>query len=197
MMLAEMLGVAHVAPGDLFRNHQRQGTPLGLKSIEYMSHGLLVPDDITIAMVMERILPPLCEKGFLLDGFPRNPVQARALDEALAARGQELSLVFLMKVSEEELVSRLNGRLVCRQCEAPYHREAAPPGTLGRCDLCSGELYQREDDMPEAVRVRIQVYQEETEPLVQYYSKAGKLVDVDGRGSVDKVGQRLLAGLKR
>ncbi len=194
-MLAESLGVPHVASGDLFRYHQRQGTPLGLKAAEYMSQGLLVPDEITIAMVLERILPPLGQVGFLLDGFPRNLVQAQALDEALAGRGQALNRVVLIRVPQEELIKRLSGRLVCRQCQAPYHRDNASPKTPGKCDLCGGELYQRQDDTPEAVRVRIQVYQNETEPLVAFYSRSEKLVAVDGMGTVEEVGQRLLRSL--
>ena len=195
-MLAEDLGVAHIASGDLFRYHQRKGTPLGLKATEYMSHGLLVPDEITIAMVLEQVSPPVGPKMFLLDGFPRNLVQAWALDEALADRGQEVDRAVLMRVPREELVRRLGGRLVCRQCQAPYHKETSPPATPGVCDLCGGELHQRQDDTPEAVRVRIQVYQDETEPLIEYYRQAGKLVEVDGEGTVGEVGQRLLVSLQ-
>ena len=195
-MLAENLGVPHIASGDLFRYHQREGTPLGLKAMEYMSQGLLVPDEITITMVLEQILPPPGQKGFLLDGFPRNQVQARALDEALAGRGQEIDRTILIKVTPEELVRRLGGRLVCQQCQAPYHRETEPPKTPGKCDLCGGELYQRQDDTPEAVRVRIRVYRDETEPLIEYYSQPGKLVEVDGVGTVEEVGQWLLRFLQ-
>ena len=194
-MLAENLGLYHIASGDLFRNHQRKGTPLGLEVMEYISHGLLVPDDITTALVLEHLLSPQGQVGSLLDGFPRNLVQARGLDEALAGRGQDIDRVILMKVPQEELVSRLSGRQVCRQCQAPYHRETAPPETAGTCDMCGGELYHREDDTVEAVKVRIQVYQEETEPLVQYHSGAGKLVEVDGVGTVQEVSQRLVRSL--
>ena len=195
-MLAESLGLSHIASGDLFRYHQREGTPLGLKVIEYTSHGLLVPDDITIAMVLDQILILGGRRGFLLDGFPRNVAQAQALDEALAGRGQAVDWAVLIKVPQEELVRRLGGRLVCRQCQAPYQRETAPPKTPGECDACSGELYQREDDTPEAVEVRIRVYQEETEPLIGYYGQAGKLKEVDGIGSVKEVAQRLLRSFR-
>ena len=194
-LLAGQLGISHVASGDLFRDHQRKGTPLGVKAMEYMNQGLLVPDEITIAMVLEEILTPVSQVGVLLDGFPRNLAQAKALDEALAYRGQEIDKVLQIKVSMDETLRRLEGRLVCRQCEAPYHREAAPPKVSEVCDLCGGELYQRQDDAPEAVRTRILVYRDETEPLVDHYSRAGKLVEVDGVGTVQEVGQRLLGAL--
>ena len=191
-ILAKSLGAAHIASGDLFRYNQQKGTPLGLKAIEYMNQGLLVPDEITIAMVMEQILPPIGPKKFLLDGFPRNMVQAEALHEALAARGQGIDRVIVARVPHDELVRRLGGRLVCQRCQTPYHSETAPPRTSGVCDLCGGELYQREDDKPEAVRVRIRVYEEETEPLIQYYRQSGGLVEVDGVGTMEEVGQRIL-----
>ena len=194
-VLAENLGLYYIASGDLFRHHQRNGTPLGLKAMEYMSHGLLVPDDITTAIVLEQVLSVQGQVGSLLDGFPRNLVQARALDEALAGAGQEIERVILMKVTPQELVSRLSGREVCCQCEASYHREMAPPKAAAKCDLCGGELYKREDDSVDAVKVRIQVYQDKTEPLVQYYTGAGKLVEVDGVGMVQEVSQRLLRSL--
>jgi adenylate kinase len=196
-MLAEELGLAHISSGDLFRHHQQQGTPLGLKTVEYVSHGLLVPDEITIAMVLERVLQPVGGTPFLLDGFPRNLVQAEALDDGLGGRGYRVDRVILIKVPQEELVTRLSGRLVCRQCQTPYHEHTAPPETPGKCDRCGGELYQREDDTTEAVKVRIQVYHDETEPLVQYYTRTGILVEIDGVGRVDEVGHRLLESLKR
>jgi len=186
----------HIASGDLFRYHQREGTPLGLKAAEYMSQGLLVPDEITVAMVLERIQPPLTSEGFLLDGFPRNLHQARALDEALEGRGLRIDKVIHVIVPIEELVKRLSGRLICRQCQTPYHVDNAPPQKRDVCDSCGGQLYQREDDTAEAVRVRIQVYQDETRPLVDYYKQVNKLVDVDGIGTVEDVGQRLSEALK-
>ena len=195
-LLAEHLGISHVASGDLFRYHQRKGTPLGVKALEYMSQGLLVPDEITIAMVLEQILTPVGQIGALLDGFPRNLAQALALEEALVYRGQQIDKVLQIKVPNEEMLKRLNGRLVCRQCEAPYHREKAPPKVPDTCDRCGGELYQRQDDAPEAVSVRIKVYRDETEPLVEHYGRAEKLVEIDGVGTVEEVSQRLLDALK-
>ena len=195
-LLAESLGVSHIASGDLFRHHQRKGTPLGLKVMEYMSQGLLVPDDITIAMILEQVLSPVGQKGYLLDGFPRNLVQAEALNEALAGRGHEIYRAILVQVPQEELVRRLSGRLVCSNCQAPYHKETAPPSAEGKCDVCGWELYQRDDDTPESVRVRVKVYHDETVPLIEYYSRIGKLVEVDGTGAVEEVGQRLLQSLR-
>ena len=191
-MLAEHLGVNHIASGDLFRYHQKQGTPLGLKATEYMNAGILVPDEITIAMVLERILPPGGSTAVLLDGFPRNLAQSQALDDALAARGLDIDRVVLITVPTEELARRLGRRLVCRGCQAPYQEETAPPKVPGKCDSCGGELYQRADDTPKAIQVRIQVYQDETEPLVHHYGSAGKVVEVDGVGTVEEVGRRLL-----
>ena len=196
-MLSESLGMYHIASGNLFRDHQRQGTRLGLKAMEYMSRGLLVPDEITITMVLEKVLPPVGEKYFLLDGFPRNLVQARALDQALDNIGLEIDQAVLVKVPLEELVSRLGGRMICQQCQVPYHRESSPLNTPGRCDHCGGELDQRQDDAPEAMRMRIQVYEEQSEVLVDYYSRAGKLEEVDGVGTVPEVAQRLLRSLQK
>ena len=190
--LAERLGVPHIASGDLFRYHQREGTPLGQKAAEYMKKGLLVPDEITIQMALEKIRSPESKRGFLLDGFPRNLVQARALDDDLKNREQKVDKAILIKIPEEVLVQRLGGRLVCRDCQAPYHEKNAQPKKSGICDQCGGELYQRQDDTPEAIGVRIKVYQEETQPLRGYYKKAEKLVEIDGMGSVDEIERRLL-----
>ena len=189
--LAEDLNVPHIASGDLFRYHLGNGTALGLKASEYMTHGLLVPDEITIAMVLERIQPPLDIAGYLLDGYPRNMVQAEALED-MVARGSPIDVVILIRVPDEELVRRLAGRMVCRDCQAPYHHETAPPTTAGRCHACGGELFHREDDAPEAVRVRIRVYREETQPVLDYYAGTDKLVEVDGVGDVQEVRNRLL-----
>ncbi|MCE2462320.1 MAG: adenylate kinase [Dehalococcoidia bacterium] len=194
--LAGRLDVPHVASGDLFRHHQQQGTPLGVKALDYMTQGMLVPDEITIAMVLERILPPLAQNGFLLDGFPRNLIQAESLDQALAGRGLAITKTILIKVPVDELVTRLSGRLVCRQCQTPYHRETTPPKTPDVCDSCGGELYQRQDDAPEAIRTRIQVYEDETQPLVEYYHRDNCLAEVDGVGEVDEICCRLLQALQ-
>ena len=194
--LAERLGVPHIASGDLFRHHQQNGTPLGLKVREYINQGMLVPDEITIAMVLEQVLLPESQRGFILDGFPRNLAQAKALDDALAVKGVWIDRVSFIKVPVEELIKRLEGRRVCRKCQAPYHLETAPPKKPDKCDLCGGEIYQREDDTLDAVAVRLKVYQEETEPLVDYYNRAGRLVEVNGLGTVEEVGTRLHKALE-
>lgn len=194
--LAGKLSISHIASGDLFRYHQHQGTPLGLKALEYMTAGLLVPDEITIAMVLEQVLPPLGSKAYLLDGFPRNMNQAEALDEALAGRWQRIGKVIHMRLPLEEAIKRLSRRLVCRQCQAPFEGDTAPPKSPNVCGHCGGELYQREDDAPEAVRVRLQVYMDETQPLVDYYRRAGTLAEVDAEGTVKEVRHRLLESLK-
>ena len=189
--LAEELGLTRVSSGDLFREHQRNGTELGDLARGYMERGALVPDDVTTKMVMEWIDAPEQARGFVLDGFPRTEPQARALDRELGDDGVDAALY--INVSHEELTRRLSGRLICRDCQTPYHELSSPPGQAGVCDRCGGELYQRADDRPEAVRKRIQVYAEETEPLIQYYREQGKLQEVNGEGSVRAVGDALVA----
>ena len=195
-ILDALPGVDHISTGDIFRRHQREGTELGRKAAEYMSQGVLVPDEVTIAMVLQQVLPPESPGGFLLDGFPRNLNQARSLDDALKGQTIGIDRVVHMVVPAEELVKRLGGRMICRQCQAPYHRDNAPPKTEGACDSCGGEVYQRDDDKPEAIRVRIQVYEDETQPLVDYYREQGNLADVNGIGPVEEVGVRLMEALK-
>lgn len=161
-----------------------------------MDRGDLVPDDVTIRMIMERIRQTDCAQGCLLDGFPRTLEQARALDEALAAQGQEIHRVLYLEVSEEELLDRLGGRWICRQCQAPYHLRNSPPKVAGKCDVCGGELYQRPDDSLETAQNRLKVYFAQTAPLIQYYRQSGKLVEAAGEGPIEQVGQELLAALK-
>lgn len=191
--LQEQLGLPHVASGDLFRENLRNETELGLLAKQYMDRGELVPDDVTIAMVRERLERPDCAKGVILDGFPRTTAQAEALDRMLAEMGRKLDAVISFEVDEEEVVRRLSGRRICRQCQTPYHIEFDPPKRDGVCDRCGGELYQRDDDKPETVRNRLRVYLEQTAPLVEYYRKAGLLHTVDAMGDIDTVTQRLKA----
>ncbi len=193
--IADRLGLAHVATGDLFRDHQSRNTPLGQQARTFMERGALVPDSITVQMLLERIAQPDCQEGSLLDGFPRTLEQARALDQALQQRGQKVGLALFINVSPEELLRRLGGRLICRVCQAPYHQATAPPRVSGRCDRCGGELYQRDDDKSEAVQKRIQVYQQETYPLVDYYTRQEKLSEVDGEQSIEEVGRALLKAI--
>jgi adenylate kinase len=185
--LREALNLPHVASGDLFRENLKNETELGLKAKTYMDRGELVPDDITIAMVVDRLSRPDCADGALLDGFPRTIAQAKALDEALAARGHKISAVPNVVVPDEVLVERVSGRRLCRVCGEPYHVRFNPPQQPGACDKDGGELYQRDDDRPETVRKRLKVYWEQTSPLIDYYRSLGVLVEVNGDQPIDAV----------
>ncbi len=194
--VAQKLNLVHIATGDLFRQAIEQGTELGIQVKSYMEKGMLVPDKITIGMVLERMSAPDCESGVVFDGFPRNLEQTRALDEALAKQAKAIDRVVYIKVSEEELLKRLSGRWICRNCQMPYHATDSPPKIWGKCDKCGGELYQRPDDTVETVRRRLQVYFTETAPLIDYYTQTGKLMEVDGEGGIDGVGGRIIAALR-
>jgi adenylate kinase len=194
-IVAQELGLVHIASGDLFRQALEQGTELGIQAKSYMEKGMLVPDAITIRMVLERILAPDCEPGVILDGFPRNLEQATALDKALLEQGKAIDKMVYIKVSQQELLNRLSGRWVCRQCQTPYHAINSPPKAEGKCDNCGGELYQRPDDTVETVKKRLEVYFAQTAPLIDYYTQADKLLEVDGEGSVNEVGRRIVTAL--
>ena len=189
--LKEYLGVPHIASGDLFRYNLKNETELGLKAKAYMDRGALVPDDITIGMVLDRLSRPDCEDGALFDGFPRTLPQAQALDEALAEQGEKLDRVLNIQVPDEELVERVSGRRICRTCGEPYHVKYKKPEKEGICDLDGGELYQRDDDKPETVRKRIKVYWDQTSPLIDYYREQGILRDIDGDQPIDEVTEEL------
>ena len=189
------LNLVHIASGDLFRQALKQGTELGMKAKSYMERGVLVPNEITIRMVLERLSAPDCEGGAILDGFPRNLEQAEAVDKALAQQSKAIDKVVYIKVSEQELLKRLSGRWICRQCQTPYHVTDSPSKVWGKCDKCGGELYQRPDDNIERVRKRLEVYFAETAPLIDYYARLGKLLEVDGEGGVDEVGRRIVVAL--
>jgi adenylate kinase len=193
--LREALGLPHVASGDLFRENLKNETELGLKAKVYMDRGELVPDDVTIAMVMERLNRPDCAGGALFDGFPRTIAQAEALDQALAERGHRISVVPYIAVPDEVLVERMSGRRLCRVCGEAYHVKFNPPKRPGVCDNDGGELYQRGDDKPETVRKRLQVYWEQTSPLIEYYRDRGMLVEVDGDQPIDAVAADLRAAV--
>jgi len=195
--LAAELGLAHIASGDLFREAVERGTELGLQAKSHMEQGKLVPNDITIRMILERLQAADARDGFIMDGFPRNLEQAQALDEALSQKGLALDKVVCLQVSTEELVRRLGGRWVCRRCQAPYHMVNNPPRVAGKCDRCGGELYQRPDDTEETIRKRLDVYLAETAPLLNYYRGQGKLVEVNGTPGVEAVSRELLSILKR
>ena len=188
--LAEQLGVYSVSSGDLFRDHQRRDTELGQLARSYMEKGVYVPDDVTIGMIMEWIEDPDHSGGFVLDGFPRTQAQAQALDDALSDRGG-IDHVILIGVSDDELVRRLGGRIICGECQIPYNLNSSPPSVEGKCDDCGGSLYQRDDDKAEVVARRIEVYNQETQPILDYYREAGILSDVDGEQPVESVSDAL------
>jgi adenylate kinase len=194
-MLAEKSGLSHISSGDLFRYNIQNETELGKLAKTYIDKGELVPDDVTIQMVKERLSRPDCEKGAILDGFPRTSAQAEALDATLAEMGHKLGLVPLIGVPESVLMERLTGRWTCKKCGAIYHTLFSPPKRAGICDLDGAELYQRPDDTPETVSNRIKVYTEQTAPLIEYYTQQGVLVEVDGNQEIEQVNQDLLGKL--
>jgi len=194
-IVAEELNLIHIASGDLFRQSLEQGTELGLQAKSYMEKGMLVPDEITIRMVLERLSTPDCEQGVILDGFPRNLEQAEALDRVLGEQGKAIDKAIYIKVSEEELLKRLSGRWICRQCQTPYHATNSPPKVWGKCDNCGGELYQRADDTVETVKKRLEVYFAQTAPLIDYYARAGRLLEVAGEGSPNEVAKKIIVAL--
>ena len=193
--LHELLNLPHVASGDLFRENLKNQTELGLKAKAYMDRGELVPDDVTIAMVMDRLGRPDCANGALLDGFPRTIAQAEALDQALAATGRKINVVPYIAVPDEALVERLSGRWLCRTCGESYHTLFNPPRRPGVCDKDGGELYQRDDDKPETVRNRLKVYWQQTSPLIDYYRRRGVLVEVNGDQAIEAVEADLKAAV--
>jgi adenylate kinase len=190
--VAKALKLAHIATGDMFRDAQKKGTKLALEAKIYMDKGMLVPDEITIKMVLERISAPDCKNGVIFDGFPRNLAQAQVLDKAMGEQSKAIDKVVYIKVSEEELLKRLGGRWICRQCQTPYHEVASPPKVKGKCDKCNGELYQRSDDVPATIKERLKVFFTQTAPLIDYYTKTGKLLEVNGEGGMDEIKQRIL-----
>ncbi len=196
-IVAQKLELVHIASGDLFRQAIEQGTELGIQAESHMEKGKLVPDEITIRMVLERISAPDCESGVVLDGFPRNLEQAEVLDKALTEQHKAIDRAVYIEVSEEELLKRLSGRWICRNCQAPYHTISSPPEIEGKCDKCGGELYQRPDDTVETVKKRLEVYFAQTAPLIDYYTRAGKLLEVDGDGSIDEVSEKIVSALKQ
>ncbi len=194
--LKEMLKAPHVATGDLFRAALSQGTELGLKARSYMDRGELVPDEVTVQMLLERISQPDARGGYILDGFPRTLEQAGALDRALEGRQEKIDKVVLVEVSVEELVRRLSGRWICRTCQTPYHQTNNPPKAAGRCDVDGGDLYQRDDDKPETVRNRLGVYDQQTAPLIDFYEEKGILTRINGEQEIDAVRRDLLAAVQ-
>ena len=194
-MLQECLGVPQVSTGDMLRDAERRGTTLGKQAKEFMLAGKLVPDEVVIGIVDERLARPDCADGFILDGFPRTVEQARALDALLRRDDVSLDAVLSITVPEAELVRRLTGRMMCRACGAPYHRDFDPPATPGRCDRCGGDLYQREDDREDRIVLRMEQQICETAPVLEYYRSTGPLHEIPGVGSREEVFERLAAAL--
>ncbi|MDG9708252.1 adenylate kinase [Streptomyces sp. DH10] len=196
--LAKNLSIPHISTGDLFRANISQQTELGKLAKSYMDAGNLVPDEVTIAMAKDRMEQPDAENGFLLDGFPRNVSQAEALDELLEAESMQLDAVLDLEVPEDEVVKRIAGRRVCRNESAHvFHVTYKPPAKEGVCDVCGGELYQRDDDSEETVRKRLEVYHTQTEPIIDYYKAQGLVVTISALGKVEDVTTRAMEALKR
>ncbi|SMC26119.1 Adenylate kinase [Desulfacinum hydrothermale DSM 13146] len=193
--LIDAYGIPQISTGDMLRAALKEGTPLGLEAKKYMDQGALVPDEVVVGLVKERIQQDDCKKGYMLDGFPRNVSQAETLDRMLSELGQTIDHVVCIQVPDEELVKRLTGRRTCRDCGAGFHVMFDPPKKDGVCDKCGGELYQRDDDNEATVKSRLQVYGEQTKPLIDYYEKQGKLRQIDGVGSIDEIFARIKAVL--
>jgi adenylate kinase len=194
-IISEKLGLPHVSSGDIFRENLKGQTELGKLAKGFMDRGELVPDDLTIDMIRERLARPDCAQGALLDGFPRTVAQAKALDGMLAEFNGKVNAVPYINVPESVLVERLTGRWTCRAEGHVFHEKFSPPKMAGVCDHDGSELYQRADDNVETVTRRIRVFLDQTQPLIEYYQQAGSLLEVDGTQSIDKVGVDLLAGL--
>jgi adenylate kinase len=196
-IVAQELNLAHVSSGDLFRENLKAQTELGTLAKQFMDRGELVPDDVTIAMVKDRLSREDAAKGALLDGFPRTPPQAEALAKMLAEMNAMVAVVPYISVPAEVLVDRLSGRWTCRAAGHVYHEKFNPPQQPGVCDVDGSELYQRDDDKAETVQNRIRVYMEQTSPLIEYYRKAGLLVEIDGTQAIEQVSEDLLAAIKK
>jgi adenylate kinase len=194
--IASTLSVPKISTGDIFRANVSQGTPLGQEAKRYMDSGGLVPDEVTINMVRDRLAEPDAADGFLLDGFPRTVPQAVALDKMLADAGAALDLVLELIVEADEVIRRLSGRRNCHGCNKVWHVEFDPPTREGVCDRCGGQLYQRDDDKPETVAERLRVYERDTSPLIDYYGAQNKLVGIDATGPVEDVTARAIDALR-
>ena len=185
--IAAKYDIPHISTGDIFRANIKSGTELGKKAKEYMDQGLLVPDELVVDLVIDRFKQPDCEKGYVLDGFPRTIPQAKALDEALAKNGDAVQYAIDVDVPDEEIVSRMSGRRACVNCGGTYHVVTIPPKKEGICDNCGANLVLRDDDQPETVKKRLNVYHEQTQPLIEYYKSKGILKSVDGTQIMDAI----------
>lgn len=194
--IVKEFSIPHISTGDIFRKNIKEGTVLGKKAKEYMDQGLLVPDELTVELVKDRLLQDDCKNGFLLDGFPRTIIQADALDEALNSMNQKLDFVVNIEVRKELLIERAVGRRVCKDCGQTYHMTFNKPSKDGICDKCGGELLQRKDDTEETVAKRINVYLEQTEPLIDYYTRKGIIINIDGEKPIAEVGRAIVAKMR-
>lgn len=195
-ILSREMNLPRIASGDLFRQALEKKSELGLLAKSYMEKGRLVPDEIAIRMVLERISLPDCVSGCLFDGFPRTLEQAEVLDKALAEQGKSIAKAIYIQVTKEEFLKRLSGRWLCRNCQTPYHLVTSPPKVQGKCDKCGGELYQRPDDNEETVRERLEVFFAQTAPILDYYRKQNKLIEVNGNLGIQEVAREVISVLR-
>ena len=191
-ILIDTYHIPQISTGDILREAIKKESPLGIEAKTHMDQGSLVPDHLVIKIIEERLKQADCNRGFILDGFPRTVAQAEALDTTLAGMGSKLECVFSIEVDDEELIKRLTGRRVCRKCGESYHIEFNPPRQEGLCDSCQGELYQRDDDKEETIKNRLKVYQDQSSPLINFYQRKKVLHSVDGIGSIEEIKERLL-----
>lgn len=187
MKIAEKYQIPHISTGDIFRANIKEGTELGKKAKSYMDQGQLVPDELTLELIMDRFQNPDCANGYVLDGFPRTIPQAEALTEALAKKGETIDYAINVEVPDENIINRMGGRRACLACGSTYHIVYAPTKAEGVCDRCGEKLVLRDDDKPETVKNRLNVYHAQTQPLIEYYTKQGKLAEVDGTQSMEDV----------
>lgn len=192
-LIAEKYGLPHVSTGDIFRANVKEGTELGLEARKYMDQGLLVPDELTVKILLDRVGRPDCSAGYVLDGFPRTIPQAQVLEKALAEMGDQIDFAIDVDVPDENIVRRMGGRRACVGCGATYHVEHVPPKAEGICDTCGGELILREDDRPETVKNRLKVYHDQTQPLIDFYQQKGILRVVDGTVDMKDVFEAIVA----
>jgi len=194
--ISQKMGLPHIASGDLFRQAVEKGTEIGKKVKSYMDKGMLVPDKVTIQVISERLKETDCKDGCVFDGFPRTMDQAKALDVTLAEQGKAINKAVFINVPDDELLKRLGGRWICRQCQMPYHEVASPPKVANKCDKCGGELYQRSDDIVETIKERLKVYFTQTSPVLDYYGAKDKLFTVNGELGIKEVGDEIIKALE-
>jgi len=196
-LLSDRLDMVHVASGDLLRDHRRRGTELGKMADEFIKVGHLVPDDVVIKMILHRLRAADCVHGVILDGFPRTVVQAEALDANLSLSGRRVNRALYIKVSHNTLIDRLSGRWICRNCQASFHEKFNPPRVDGVCDVCGGQLYQRDDDKREVAEGRLHVFYDETSPVIGYYRQHDSLAEIDGEQDIERVTHDLMRAIGR